>query len=178
VKSALTKKFPYTTVRIDRPAVVVEFGGGDEMWEVIPGFLTSRGGPDQLVYDIPGPSTGWIDTAPKEHLKYVNESNQAPRDGCAKALSRLVKAWKYYCKVPISSFYLEMRAAQHVRAVSAYVHLWDLCELRSELLDHGGAGSGHAERRWEPGFQRWFCRCSGCCGGSFICPGWVVTPLV
>ncbi|ORT49866.1 hypothetical protein, partial [Frankia sp. KB5] len=26
--------------------------------------------------------------------------------------------------------------------------------LRSELLDRGGAGSGHAGRRWEPGFQR------------------------
>jgi hypothetical protein len=29
-----------------------------------------------------------------------------------------------------------------------------LLRLRSELLDHGGAGSGHEGVRWEPGFQR------------------------
>ncbi len=135
VREALEQKYPYTTVKVRRPAVVIEFAGGDETWEVIPGFLTGRGGTTS-VYDIPGPRGGWIDTAPDAHLAYANESNLQPRRGCAKSLARLLKAWKYYRNVPISSFYLEMRAAQHVRAQQTYVHLFDLCELLEDLHGH------------------------------------------
>lgn len=137
VKDALEARFPQTTVRIRRPAVQILFGGGYETWEVIPGFLTTRGG-DALVYDIPSPVTngGWIDAAPKEHLAYVNECNEEPHKGDAKDLARLVKAWKYYCNVPISSFYLEMRAAQHVNTQKTYIHVWDICQLLEKLRDH------------------------------------------
>ena len=57
------------------------------------------------MYDIPGPSTGsaWIDFAPQEHLKDVNESNKKPDVGDAKDLVRLIEAWNYSCTVPISS---------------------------------------------------------------------------
>ncbi len=136
VKSALSTKFPNTIVRISRPAVVVEFANGYETWEVIPGFVTGRGGVGVYVYDIPGPSSGWIDTAPKEHLAYVNDCNKAPSRGNAKALARLAKAWKYYCNVPISSFYLEMRAAQHVKAQTIYVPVYDICLLLEKLNNH------------------------------------------
>jgi len=117
---------------------VVECGSGYETWEVIPGFLTGRGGASQLVYDIPGPSTGsaWIDSAPKEHLAYVNECNEAPHKGDAKDLARLIKAWKYYCNVPASSFYLEMRAAQHVKKQTTYVHIWDVCQVLESMQSH------------------------------------------
>lgn len=137
VKDALSARFPGTIVRVSRPAVVVEFAGGGEAWEVIPGFLTGCGGRDQLVYDIPGPSFGWIDTAPQEHLAYVNKCNQQPDHGDAKALARLTKAWKYYNSVPVSSFYLEMRAAQHVSAQITYIHVWDVCQLLEQLQAHG-----------------------------------------
>lgn len=138
VKDALSTRFPLTSVVIRRPAVVVRFGGGYETWEVIPGFLTSRGGKDQLVYDIPGPTpeANWIDAAPREHLTYVNEANAKPKKGDAKKLSRLIKAWKYYCNVPISSFYLEMRCAQHMKAQRAYIHVWDVCLLLENLYNN------------------------------------------
>lgn len=138
VKDALSARFPLTAVMIRRPAVVVAFGGGYETWEVIPGFITGRGGKDQLVYDIPGAGSGsdWIDSAPREHLAYVNDCNKAPNKGMAKALARLVKAWKYYCSVPVSSFYLEMRAAQHVAKQETYVHVWDVCLLLESLVIH------------------------------------------
>lgn len=59
-----------------------------ERWEVIPGFITGRGGPDVFVYDIPAPGGGWIDTSPAEHLNYVNECNQLPDvKGRAKPIS-------------------------------------------------------------------------------------------
>jgi hypothetical protein len=88
-------------VACTRPAVV-EFGGGYETWEIIPGFLTGRGGEKQLVNDIPGPSAGaaYIDSAPKEHLVYVNECNKSPHKGDTKDLARLIKAWKYLRSVP------------------------------------------------------------------------------
>jgi Second Messenger Oligonucleotide or Dinucleotide Synthetase domain len=138
VKDILSNRFPLTTVKIRRPAVVVEFGGGYETWEVIPGFLTTRGGPDQLVYDIPGPSAGaaYIDSAPKEHLAYVNECNKEPDKGDAKELARLIKAWKYFRNVPISSFYLEMRCAQHVATQKTYIHIYDVCQVLEKLEGH------------------------------------------
>lgn len=135
IKSALEARFPYTPVKIRRPAVVAEFGGGYETWEVIPAFITGRGGSSQFVYDVPSPITqgDWIDSAPEEHLKYVNAANKSPDVGDAKALARLVKAWKYYRNVPISSFYLEMRCAQHVKGNSTYINVWDLCEVLERL---------------------------------------------
>lgn len=137
VKDALSARFPRTTVKIRRPAVVVEFGSGYETWEVIPGFMTGRGGTGQYVYDVPGPSAGtWMDSAPKEHLAYVNECNEKPSKGNAKALARLVKAWKYYRDVPVSSFYLEMRAAQHVKQQDTYIHIWDVCQVLESMKGH------------------------------------------
>lgn len=138
VKDALDARFPRTEVVIRRPAVVVRFGGGYETWEVIPGFMTSRGGSKQYIYDIPGPSAGaaWIDSAPREHLAYVNECNEKPRKGNAKDLTRLIKAWKYLRSVPISSFYLEMRCAQHVATQTSYIHVWDVCQILEKLVGH------------------------------------------
>ena len=140
VKSALQSSFPGTVVRISRPAVVVEFAGGDETWEVLPGFLKSTAN-DKFVWDIPGPTSGWIDTAPLEHRDYVNECNaKASVKGGAKKLARLLKAWKYYNDVPISSFYLEMRAAQHVAGQTVFICLWDLCWVLEDMVRHGLAG--------------------------------------
>jgi len=139
VKNALEARFPSTTVVIRRPAVVARFAGGYETWEVIPGFITGRGSSAQFVYDIPGPNAGeaWIDSAPKEHLAYVNGANTQPHKGDAKDLARIAKAWKYYCDVPISSFYLEMRCAQHVLRQTHYIHVWDVCLVLEGLKSSG-----------------------------------------
>jgi hypothetical protein len=134
VKDALAASFPNTTVRVSRPAVVVEFAKGAETWEVIPGFLTARGGDGVFVYDIPGASGGWMDSAPLEHLFYVNEVNNAPKvKGGVKKLARLMKAWKYYNSVPISSFYLEMRAAKYLASEDSFIPVWDVCRLLEDL---------------------------------------------
>jgi predicted nucleotidyltransferase len=142
VKSALEERFPRTPVSIRRPAVVVGFGGGYETWEVIPAFMTARGGPNVYVYDIPSAVTngGWIDSAPRTHLTYVNDANAKPSKGSAKALARLIKAWKYFCNVPVSSFYLEMRCAEHVRSQTTYAHVWDVWQVLNKLNGHQLAG--------------------------------------
>lgn len=136
VKAALSSSFPYTTVRVSRPAVVVEFAGGAETWEVIPGFLKTTS--PSSVYHIPGAATGWLESAPIAHLDYVNECNtKSGVLGAAKKLARLMKAWKYYRTVPISSFYLEMRAAQYMATQGSFLALWDLCLLLESLESHG-----------------------------------------
>lgn len=146
VKSALSGSFPTTSVRISRPAVVVEFAEGTETWEVIPGFLRHPG--QSPVYDIPGAASGWIESAPTVHLDYVNECNQKDDiQGAAKKLARLAKAWKYYCNVPISSFYLEMRAAQHMMTEPAFIAVWDVCLLLESLRDDGLAAMNDPKGR-------------------------------
>lgn len=137
VKSALQARFPVTKVHVSRPAVVVDFGNRTETWEVVPAFITGRGGEGVFIYDIPGAATGWMDSAPGEHLNYVNECNKILKvAGGAKKLARLAKAWKYYNNVPISSFYLEMRAAQHVATQNNFIPVWDISQLLDKLEGH------------------------------------------
>lgn len=137
VRDAMQARFPHTPVKVRRPGVVVEFAGGYETWELIPAFITGRGTQTQFVYDIPNMADGWTDSAPKEHLAYVNACHSSAPKGRAKQLARLAKAWKYYCNVPISSFYLEMRAAQHVSKIDTYIHIWDICILLESLNSSG-----------------------------------------
>ena len=137
VQDALNAGFPRTAIYRRRPAIVVDFAGGQERWECIPGFITGRGGPGVLVYDIPGAASGWMDTSPGSHLQYVNDSNSDPHPaGGAKSLARLLKAWKYYCNVPVSSFYLEMRAAQHMRTTTSFWPVWDTCRILEKMKEH------------------------------------------
>jgi hypothetical protein len=135
VKDALSASFPYTTVKMRRPAVVVEFNSGAETWEVIPGFRKNTNETFPL-YHIPGAPDGWIDTAPAAHLGYVNAVNkEANIASGAKKLARLIKAWKYYNNVPASSFYLEMRAAKYLSDETSFSPIWEICRLLEKLRD-------------------------------------------
>lgn len=108
VKEALQDKYPSTTIQIRRPAVVCLFAGGDETVEVVPGYPADTG------YSIPDPKTGeWMRSHPKDHNDYVNDVN-GKHSGTAKKLARLAKTWKYKRNVPVSSCYLEMRAAKYI----------------------------------------------------------------
>lgn len=135
VKSALSASFPHTTVRISRPAVVVEFNNGEQTWEIIPGYRQSAKD-EPALYDIPGVgSVDWMQSAPLEHIGYVNDVNkQSGISGGTKKLARLAKAWKYYNNVPMSSFYLEMRAAQYLAGEKYFEPGEDICRLLEFLV--------------------------------------------
>lgn len=109
VKEALQDKYPYTTIQIRRPAVVCLFASGTETVEVVPAFPADTG------YWIPDPrsTTDWMRAHPKDHNEYVSKAN-GNFSGAAKKLARLAKAWKYTRSVPVSSCYLEMRAAKYI----------------------------------------------------------------
>ncbi|MFI6367623.1 nucleotidyltransferase [Nocardia sp. NPDC050630] len=134
VRDALILRFPNTVVQVRRPAVVVKFGSGYETCEVIPAFPKETVREGEMKFLIPGLTTEWLESTPEAHLKYVNECNQTPSEGYAKSFARLIKAWKYYRNVPISSFYLEMRAAKYTREQSTVIYAYDLAIFLSRLL--------------------------------------------
>jgi hypothetical protein len=113
--------------------VVVNFAGGAERWEVIPGYYLRSSG-DHRIYSIPAPGGGWMDTAPTAHLAYVTDVNRSPSGG-AKGLARLMKTWKYANSTgaKISSFYLEMRAAQRMAGESSFIPYLDFAYMMSGL---------------------------------------------
>lgn len=126
VKESLQGRFVSTTIAVRQPAVVCTFSDG--IVEVVPGFYSDSG------YWIANPAGGWMKTFPTEHNGYVNEVNKK-HDGAAKTLARQLKIWKYLRSVPVSSCYLEMRAAKHMDGESSYSALWDLHAALRKMYD-------------------------------------------
>jgi hypothetical protein len=136
VKDALVERFPLTYITVSRPAVVLHFGGGYERVEVVPGFYASSED-SGIKYKIPGFHEEWMESTPQAHLQYVDSCNQQQGvKGGAKSLARLLKAWKYYRNVPVSSFYLEMRAAQYMATQSSISWPHDLAYVLRRLNEH------------------------------------------
>ena len=140
VKTSLQQRFRSTPIAVRQPAVVCRFADGPV--EVVPGY------PDGDGYWIPDPTGSWMRTYPTQHNQYVNGVN-TKHGGGAKALARQLKVWKYQRAVPVSSCYLEMRAAKGLAERSTYRPLVDLvvtltamqtAQLRA-LNDPTGLGS-------------------------------------
>lgn len=125
VKEALQARFTSTAITIRQPAVVCNFSDG--VVEVVPGYVSSDGG-----YMIADPTGGWMKSHPEEHGKYVNQVN-TKHNGGAKTLTRHLKIWKYKRSVPVSSCYLEMRAAKYLSDDDNYLPVLDLYYLLSHL---------------------------------------------
>ncbi|MCJ1703463.1 hypothetical protein [Rathayibacter sp. VKM Ac-2926] len=126
VTETLQARFQGTTIVVSRPAVVCYFSDG--VVEVVPAYPSDSG------YWIADPADGWMKSHPKSHNKYVNDVNTR-HNGAAKTLARQLKIWKYLRNVPISSCYLEMRAAKHLDGESAYLPFWDLYLALDKMYD-------------------------------------------
>jgi len=126
VKETLQDRFPSTTIVVRRPAVVCRFSG--KYVEVVPGYAGTSG------FSIADPADGWMTTYPKDHNQYVNDVNRK-HSGAAKKLARQLKTWKYLRNVPVSSCYLEMRAAKHMDGEKHYSPLWDLYLVLKKIHD-------------------------------------------
>lgn len=106
-RHALVLSTHVASASVSNPAVRTEFWS-DPRFEVVPAFTSGK----TDVFEIGGRRDEWVLSSPKSHNRYVNEQNDRLSKR-VKPLVRLLKAWKYHIEVPISSFYLEMRAAQH-----------------------------------------------------------------
>ncbi|GEN29655.1 hypothetical protein HVA01_33010 [Halovibrio variabilis] len=135
VKESLQVRYPSTSVYVDSPAVVLDFGSGSwDTAEVIPADYLRKTTENKNVYHIPDGSGGWLESSPNTHNAYVTAQNNRLGKNL-KPLIRFVKAWKYYNNVPISSFYLELRIAKLMEAESTIVYDIDVNSILKKLFD-------------------------------------------
>lgn len=135
VKNALDARFPNTGVKISTPAVVCPFGTykSEDTEVVVADYIKEESG--FKVYEIADGNDGWMEVSPDAHNYYVAEVDKK-HGGRVKRLIRFIKAWKYYRKVPIMSFYLEMRVAKYADGESSIVYDEDLKRILAMLRDN------------------------------------------
>ncbi len=136
VRDALNRRFYLTSVHVDCPAVVCPFGTeAKESTEIVPARCIGKiGNSNYITYEIPNCSGGWMRSSPATHNAYVRDVDQR-LNGKLKPLIRFIKAWKYYKKVPISSFYLELRIAKYAERKTAIVYDIDVKRVFSHLYN-------------------------------------------
>jgi len=132
LKERLQATFPNTRIRVSSPAVVIEFGTDD--WErheiVLVDYVGDQN--NHKVYDIADGKRGWMRASPDAHKTYV-KSVDMNFNGKGRSLVRFMKAWKYYCNVPISSFYLELRVTEYASGESSIIYPIDVYRVLSRL---------------------------------------------
>lgn len=140
VKEALQKTFWSTNgIEVNTPAVKIPFGKyASETLEVTPckfnGLLTTPVG-SKASYSIPNYDGGWMQSSPQAHNAYVHREDLRLGNKL-KPLIQLVKAWKFYNNVPISSFYLELRTTKYAENESSIVYDFDLKRVMKLLYDN------------------------------------------
>jgi len=135
VRDALVTRFPNTGVVIRCPTVFCPFGTYKSQYTeiVVAKYLREVSG--YKVYEIADGSNGWMQICPDAHNAYVDYVDKK-HSGKVKPLIRLVKAWKFFCEVPIKSFYLEMRVAKYAAGEPAIVYEIDLKNILTMLRDN------------------------------------------
>lgn len=139
VKEALQETFWRTEgIVVNTPAVKIPFGNyASETLEVTP--CTFNGLVDTPVgskssYDISNYEGGWMKSSPQAHNAYVKREDE--RLGYKlKPLIRLIKAWKFYNNVSISSFYLELRTTKYAEGESSIIYDIDIKKFMKILYD-------------------------------------------
>lgn len=134
VRQVLEERFPYTGVYVDCPAVAVPFGIlKAEHTEVVPCDYkrTTR---NLSVYEIADCAGGWMEASPEAHNEWVAAVDKK-HSGKVKPLIRFLKAWKFFQRAPISSFYLELRVTKYAEGESSIVYDIDVARVLRELDD-------------------------------------------
>lgn len=132
IKESLQRRFPNTSVYVDSPAIVCNFGSASwDVAEIIPADYVGMSG-GYKVYEIPDGNGNWMRSSPMNHTTYVTEHNERLGKKL-KPLIRFIKAWKYYCNVPISSFYLELRVTKMMEAEKSIEYSIDINNILKKL---------------------------------------------
>ena len=132
IKNILLEKYPDTHMRGDGQVVRVNFISYNV--EVIPSFLLNGN------YYIPDTNYGgsWRETSPKSEMKNITNSNKRSNGNTIK-LIKMIKAWKYYCNVPIKSLVIELIAINFLEKWEYYdkpsvYHDWMIRDFFRGLL--------------------------------------------
>lgn len=114
IKNILLEKYSDTDISGDGQVVMVNFVSYNV--EVIPAFRLKNGN-----YYIPDTHDdgSWKETSPKSEMKNIIISNVGS-NGNTVRLIKMIKAWKYYCNVPIKSLVIELRAINFLKKWKYY----------------------------------------------------------
>ena len=133
VCAALKRSFPHTKITTVSPAIRVPFGSlSSQTTEVVPARHCERLKTGQDIFEIADGNGGWLRTSPNIHNTYI-EARDRILHKRLKPLICFLKAWKYYNRVPISSFYLEMCAASYMKGKTKVVFDRDLAGFFAHL---------------------------------------------
>jgi len=119
------------SVTVTTPAVRIEYLTPPH-FEVVPAFYNGTKD-DVIVFEIPGRRDEWVVSAPEAHNALVNVHNDRLGKKL-KPLVRLLKAWKYYADVQLSSFYIEMRTTEYARDEKSILYEIDLKRVLRAIL--------------------------------------------
>lgn len=135
VRYTLNARFPDTGVAIRSPAVLVPFGKNKAEWtDVVPAGYIGKTKGSHSTYAIADGTGGWTQASPEAHNSYVARIDDR-LDKKIKPLVRFLKAWKYYCYAPISSFYIELRAAKYASTEDSIIYTIDIMRILRLLWD-------------------------------------------
>jgi hypothetical protein len=139
IKETLQGTFTQTLIEVKTPAVRMSFGvHASETLEITPACyhqLIETPGGKRRSYFIPDYEGGWMVSSPSAHNAYVAKQDKR-LNGKLKPLIRLVKAWKFYNNLPITSFYLELRVTKYSEGRSSIVFDIDIRNILKLLHDN------------------------------------------
>jgi Second Messenger Oligonucleotide or Dinucleotide Synthetase domain len=138
MRNALTICFPGRDISIRMPAVRVLSSTKESVpIEIVPAYRIEEDKKDKLIYEIPNINNngGWIRSSPDAHNNYVKEVDKKLGVNKVKSLVGILKAWKYYCDIPIESFYLEMYIAKYTSQWDCIEYSCDITSILQSLYD-------------------------------------------
>lgn len=140
VRDALKGRFQSTDIGKDAQAIVVSFGGGDRVVDVVPAFWVGMVQAEGLkkkrpLFKIPDGAGGWFETSPAAHRTYL-EAEDVSCGGRLRRTAQIVKFWAA-CRghVVLTSFHVELVLAESgiCRAPGSYAqYLVDVFGVLSE----------------------------------------------
>ena len=154
VRRAAQEVAPEADVRIRRPGVVVDFPKHGPSVTLIPAYAPHKVVGEDVSFRIPGVGRDdWLRTNPVAQQHWFDDcQRRSGARGSVSGLARLAKAWQHYRSVPLSRFYLEVRAAAFMAERDTVVYPREVRRFFAELVEDGlapvpdptGRGSVHA----------------------------------
>ena len=117
------------------PAVEIPFGDdAEDVIRVVPAKLVGQTEAGYRLYAVPDGMGSWMNASPDAPRGHI-ESLDRDLDGRLRPLIRLLKAWKHYRQVPVSSFYLELRGVEYAFGEKTIVYTVDFPNVLQVLWD-------------------------------------------